>query len=356
MADEWILKDYDGGAVSTTLNGAISGAVTSIVVTSGVGLPDGTGGPYVIVVERGLATEEKILIDTRSGNTLTVQQRGYDGTVAQAHVDLSTVDHCLDAHSIKQANALAAVMDSTGSMACRSSGLSYLEIPLGTAGLPLVAGVAAPEFAALGLAGLAAAVSALLVPAGTVMATVGATADTGFFLIDGSSVVNAQSLYPALWARLPTSWKSGSTMIMPDARGRALFMDDASTSFTLGGVAGANTATIATSNLPVHTHDLTHDHPSTAISLTDPGHSHGPQSPQTSIVQQKAYDGVNTAVATSGTAVSAVNASATGSSYTGMSGTVDIANFTGTSGSAGSGAALDIRPAHLTVNFQIKAH
>ncbi len=59
MANEWDRRTIDGAVPATTLNGGISGAATSIVITSGTDWPDGSVAPFVVVVDRGLASEEK---------------------------------------------------------------------------------------------------------------------------------------------------------------------------------------------------------------------------------------------------------------------------------------------------------
>jgi len=146
MAYEWVEKEYDGGAPATTLNGAISGASTTITLTSGSGLPDGTLGMFVLALDYGLVTEEKILVLSRSGVTLTVQLRGYDGSTAQAHADLAPVVHVLDAHSMQQANALAVAMGTAGSMAFRGAGNTYTELPIGTAGDGIVVAGGIPTY------------------------------------------------------------------------------------------------------------------------------------------------------------------------------------------------------------------
>lgn len=130
--NDFIAKDYLGSAVATTLNGAISSSVTTIVVTSGAGLPDGSAGPFVVSIDRTTlpASEEKVIVTSRSGNTLTVLQRGYDGTTGVSHLTLASVEHVLDAMSIKQANAFAAAASIAGSMAYRSAASAYTEIPI----------------------------------------------------------------------------------------------------------------------------------------------------------------------------------------------------------------------------------
>ena len=68
----------------------------------------------------------------------------------------------------------------------------------------------------------------------------------------------------------------------------------------------------------------------------------------------------------SGTDLSAFNVGSTGSSTTGLSvtstnsghtHTIDVPNFTGSSGNGGfANTAMTITNAHLAINFQIKAH
>jgi len=115
MANEYIKKDYAGGAASTALTASINNAALSFTVGDGSSYPNGTD-PFVVVVDRGLATEEKMLIGSRSTNTFTVTERGYDGTTAQAHASGATVDHCLDAYTLYQANRLANLQTAKGDL------------------------------------------------------------------------------------------------------------------------------------------------------------------------------------------------------------------------------------------------
>lgn len=100
-------KSFAGGAVETTLNGAISNVATTATLTSGATYPTTTGGPFVIVVDPGTASEEKILVATRATNALSGMTRGYDGTVAVAHSSGVIVRHVLDAVTVDEANAHA---------------------------------------------------------------------------------------------------------------------------------------------------------------------------------------------------------------------------------------------------------
>lgn len=99
------LREFSGAAPRTTLAGTLSGVATSFSVASGTGYPTGTN-PFVVVVDRGLSTEEKILCSARSGANFTVATsgRGYDSTTAQAHADGAYVEHCIDATTLTELN------------------------------------------------------------------------------------------------------------------------------------------------------------------------------------------------------------------------------------------------------------
>ena len=73
---------YTGAATPTTLSGSITNVSTSGTITIATNWL--TSGQFSIVVDPGLAGEEKILC-TLSGTTLTFITRGYDGTTAASH-------------------------------------------------------------------------------------------------------------------------------------------------------------------------------------------------------------------------------------------------------------------------------
>ena len=231
------------------------------------------------------------------------------------------------------------------------------------------------------LAKLASAVQALLVPAGTVVATVNSAADTGWLLLNGQAVANAQTLYPSLWAVSPSSWKSGSTLNLPNAANK---MIEGAGTTALGATGGSNTVTIASGNLPTHTHSLSshthtlsHTHqvnpPNTSVSISDPGHFHGPNGQYYFVTQ--IYNGAATNYASATDIYSAPyygsNSQVTDTKTTGITASVDIGEFTsgGASSSTSSGpstadtgnggfanTAMTVTNAHVALNFQIKAH
>lgn len=89
------------------------------------------------------------------------------------------------------------------------------------------------------------------------MQWIGVAAPTGFTLIDGSTIANAQTLYPDLWAVAPASWKSGANLVLPDWRG--LMPMNVSAAHALLTTGGAETHTLSGAELPDHTHTDTHN-------------------------------------------------------------------------------------------------
>ena len=96
-------REFSGAVLRTTITANISNSDSSISVLDGSTYPSGNN-PFVVVIDRGYAAEEKILISSRASNTLSVQQRGYDGTTSVAHTSGAYVDHVLDAAVIQDMN------------------------------------------------------------------------------------------------------------------------------------------------------------------------------------------------------------------------------------------------------------
>lgn len=93
--------EWTGGARQTSVVGTLNASATSIVVADGTGYPTGAGGRQFVI---GIGAEnsagyEKVLCDSRSGNTITVNAsgRGYDGTTATTHANGDPVNHVWNA-------------------------------------------------------------------------------------------------------------------------------------------------------------------------------------------------------------------------------------------------------------------
>lgn len=90
-----------GAAAATTLSSGLNNSDTSFSVVAATGWPAST--PFVIAIDRGTATEEKILVTGRTGTSITACTRGYDGTAAIAHsVGTDNVEHVLSAVQIQE--------------------------------------------------------------------------------------------------------------------------------------------------------------------------------------------------------------------------------------------------------------
>jgi hypothetical protein len=101
-------RSYSGTAVPTILSAGIGALDLTFTVQDATGYPDGTDGPFFVTLARGIAGEEKVLCDSRSGLTFTVNAagRGADGTVATAHAASSTtVEHTITKTDLDEANA-----------------------------------------------------------------------------------------------------------------------------------------------------------------------------------------------------------------------------------------------------------
>lgn len=99
------VRSYSGAAKATTLSGAVSAGATVINVVDATGWPTGAAGPFVITIDAGVTTEEKVLVSGRTGNSLTVSARGFDDTTASDHGNAARVEHTLSATDIREANA-----------------------------------------------------------------------------------------------------------------------------------------------------------------------------------------------------------------------------------------------------------
>jgi hypothetical protein len=98
-----IRREFSGGVLRTTLSSSLNSSATSFSVADGSTFPSGIH-QFVVVIDRGNASEEKLLISSRASNTFTVSSRGFDGTTAVSHNSGSFVDHVLDASVLQDMN------------------------------------------------------------------------------------------------------------------------------------------------------------------------------------------------------------------------------------------------------------
>lgn len=156
MVDEYIRKEFLGGAPARTLASSITNVATSLTLSSGTSWPTGTPAKFVAVIDRGTANEEKVLITTRSGTSCTGVQRGYDGTTASAHNAGATIEHCVDGYTLNQLSAMANAPTSQYDLVMRgATANAWSRIGVGSNGQALVVSGGVPVFGQLPVAGLA---------------------------------------------------------------------------------------------------------------------------------------------------------------------------------------------------------
>lgn len=105
-------RQYAGAAFASVLTAELAASAGALTISCDdlTNWPDGTVGPFYVVIDRGLATEEKILCESRTSNTLTVYDdgvtigRGADGTSIQAHTINAVIEHVFTATDADEAN------------------------------------------------------------------------------------------------------------------------------------------------------------------------------------------------------------------------------------------------------------
>lgn len=432
-------RAYTGASIETVTTSDLLASPGSypatVTVTAATNWPYGSD-PYYVVLSPGTASEEKILV-TRTGasdTSVTIaasSDRGQDGTSAVFHGAGATIYPVFTAVDADEANELTSMWEAKGDIITHGTS-TFSRLAVGTNDYVLKANSAAPnglqwtqvdtnsiandavtnakidaaavdtsELAANAVteAKLATAIVNRLIPAGTIAATVNSSADTGWVLM-GTTISNAQTLYPSLWSVAPTGWRSGSSLVLPSMENR--YLTGKSGSETLGAHEGSNDVTLSTANLPSHTHSgpshnhtINHGHADN-ISANQSSHTHSVNPPDTTVtINANTLDIVyntNDYNVTNYIATDTTNASYYSASDFGMAvdsdtshshtGSVNIASFTsgstdpaitvsggvtdhsgssgsagtGATGSTGSGTSFDIQGARLIVNFQIKAH
>lgn len=135
-------RSYNGGAVPTTVTAQVNPTDVSISIAAATNWPTGGGsGEFVCTLNPGLPNEERILVQSRTGTTLTLantSKRGVDGTSAATHPVNSVIIHGDAAFEADEANrhindpAQAVTEHSTLLDATRHSAISHTAAMIGT--------------------------------------------------------------------------------------------------------------------------------------------------------------------------------------------------------------------------------
>jgi len=105
-------REYVGNAPKAYLTAALGGATSNLTITCDnlTNWPLGTVGPFYVVIDKGTASEEKILCLSRSGNIITVYNdgvtngRAQDDTTIFAHSINAEIEHVFTATDADEAN------------------------------------------------------------------------------------------------------------------------------------------------------------------------------------------------------------------------------------------------------------
>ena len=151
-------RSYAGAAPACTLTNTITSGDTTISLTGDVtNWTTTSNGPFYAVIDAGLATEEKVLVGTRSAGVLSSVTRGVDDTVAAAHTAGATCYPVFTAVDADQANKVASTLTTKGDILA-TDGSALNRLAVGTNAYALLAdsvatnGVVWGQVAAAGLA------------------------------------------------------------------------------------------------------------------------------------------------------------------------------------------------------------
>lgn len=107
-------REYQGGAQPSVLTVALGSSTADLTIECDnlTGWPTGVAGrPFYVVIDRGKASEEKILCSSRTGNVLSVYLSGLnngraaDGTPISQHSLNAVIEHVFTATDADEANA-----------------------------------------------------------------------------------------------------------------------------------------------------------------------------------------------------------------------------------------------------------
>lgn len=151
-------RSYAGAAPACTLTNSITSGDTSALLTGDVtNWTTTASGPFFMVIDPGLSTEEKVLVGARSGSSLSSMTRGQDGTTAASHAAGASCYPVFTAVDADQANAVAATLTTKGDLLV-TTGSVLNRLAVGTNTYALLAdstatnGVAWGQIAAGGIA------------------------------------------------------------------------------------------------------------------------------------------------------------------------------------------------------------
>lgn len=100
-------RSFSPAAVATTGAADItdSSPTMNVIPGGGSSYADGSAGPSILTINRGLPDEERVKYTSRVGDSFAGLSRGYDGTAAQPHTAPFTVEHTSSKQDFDETNA-----------------------------------------------------------------------------------------------------------------------------------------------------------------------------------------------------------------------------------------------------------
>lgn len=110
-------RSYSGASAACTLTSGVTSSDSSMTLTGDTtNWATTANGPFYMVIDPGLSTEEKVLVGSRSSGSLSSITRGVDGTTAAAHSAGATCYPVFTAVDADQANKIASTLTTKGDL------------------------------------------------------------------------------------------------------------------------------------------------------------------------------------------------------------------------------------------------
>lgn len=197
-------RSYPGTAADTLLAADITAGATAFSVTAGTGggYPDGTGGPFFVIVDYDNSKAEKIRCSGRVNDTFTVAGtgggRGQDGTSAVGHSTPAKVRAVWTATDAQEANRAAlntvGKVTSKGDLLAGTGANALARVPAGANGT-------IPIFDSTQAAGIRAGANPSLAGA-----TLDATSTHGG--VSGTTLAADHAAWTVFTPSLPANWSN----------------------------------------------------------------------------------------------------------------------------------------------------
>lgn len=154
-------RSYVGNAAATTVPLGLGASDGSCALASATNWPSGSGGDFLVVIDRGLNTEELAWGSATSGTTLTFAARGAQGTTGVAHAAGCTIALSFGQQDLDESNQVvnqvlgqaSAAKGDILAMLSAAGPNTLTRVPIGTSGqlLGVAAGLPAWQYPVLTL-------------------------------------------------------------------------------------------------------------------------------------------------------------------------------------------------------------